>query len=50
MPFYTRRANGIGLGLSFCKKIMLSFGGDISCISEEGQYTEFQLNFPNYNT
>lgn len=40
------KAEGTGLGLAFCKRTMLAFGGDITCNSEVGQYTEFKLQFP----
>lgn len=46
--FFTSKpsAMGHGLGLSFCKRVMHAFGGEISCRSEEGEYTEFTLTFP----
>lgn len=44
--FVTGRKGGTGLGLSFCKMVMQSYGGDITCDSKEGEYTEFVLNFP----
>ncbi len=37
---------GTGLGLAFCKITMQSYGGDITCQSQEGEYTEFVLKFP----
>jgi len=37
---------GTGLGLSFCRLVMKSYDGDITCESEEGKYTEFTLKFP----
>ncbi len=40
------KAGGTGLGLSFCKRTMVAFGGDISCESELGQFTRFVLRFP----
>lgn len=40
------KAEGTGLGLPFCKRVMDSFGGSIYCRSVEGQYTEFILTFP----
>lgn len=49
--FYTTGKNGtFGLGLSFCKKVMTSFGGNIACRSEFGEWTEFELMFPNSNS
>lgn len=45
--FYTFGKNGgTGLGLSFCKKMMLAFDGDIICESEFGKWTKFSLLFP----
>jgi CheY-like chemotaxis protein len=40
------KEGGTGLGLSFCRKTMLSFGGAISCHSVESEFTEFVLAFP----
>lgn len=37
---------GTGLGLAFCKMMMESYGGSITCNSELGKYTEFVLSFP----
>ena len=39
-----QRSAGIGLG--FCRKVMTSFGGNIHCHSEQGQYTQFDLWLP----
>lgn len=46
--FYTttQTGQGAGIGLSFCKMVMESIGGNISCESAEGEYTRFTLNFP----
>lgn len=44
--FYSKRRHGTGVGLSFCKMAMKKHGGDISCISELGKYTQFLLIFP----
>lgn len=44
--FYSKRRGGTGLGLTFCKKIMNSFGGDITATSVEGEYMQFLLSFP----
>jgi len=40
------KAEGTGLGLSFCRRVMRSFGGNIKCRSEHRRYTEFVLSFP----
>ena len=44
--FTTSKKGGTGLGLSYCKRVMYAFGGDITCNSAEGEYTEFILKFP----
>ncbi|MBL29034.1 MAG: sensor histidine kinase [Rhodospirillaceae bacterium] len=46
--FYTsnKDGGGTGMGLSFCKLVMESFGGSISVRSQLGSYTEFLLIFP----
>jgi signal transduction histidine kinase len=44
-PFYTSRptGQGTGLGLAFCKEVLNSFAGNITCKSIYGEYTEFTL-------
>ncbi|HHE08145.1 MAG TPA: hybrid sensor histidine kinase/response regulator, partial [Chlorobaculum parvum] len=44
--FTSGKKGGNGLGLAFCKRVMSSFNGDITCNSELGKYTEFVLQFP----
>lgn len=44
--FYSTTNTGTGIGLSFCKMVMESFGGGITCNSIYGEYTEFVLCFP----
>lgn len=46
--FYTSMAagGGAGIGLAFCEMVMRSFGGDITCRSRYGQFTEFVMFFP----
>lgn len=45
--FYTTGKSGnYGLGLPFCKKVMRSFGGDIKCVSELGEWSQFTMTFP----
>lgn len=44
--FSSKRDKGTGLGLYYCKWVMTSYGGDITCQSKEGEYTEFHLCFP----
>lgn len=49
--FYTYgKSGGNGLGLSFCKRVLQAFGGDISCDSEEGRWTEFTIRLPAYHS
>lgn len=49
--FYTFGKNGsYGLGLPFCRKVMTAFGGTIRCTSQQGQWTEFVLTFPRYDS
>lgn len=45
-PFFSRTYHGYGVGLSFCKMVMVSYGGSIACESVENQYTKFILKFP----
>lgn len=40
------KAEGTGLGLAFCRRVMRAVGGDIRCRSERGHFTEFTLAFP----
>ena len=40
------KKGGTGLGLAFCQRMMIAFGGDIRCHSVEGEFTEFTLEFP----
>lgn len=45
--FFTEgKMGGTGLGLSYCKRTMKAFGGDITCRSVLGEYTAFTLSFP----
>ncbi len=44
------RQKGSGLGLTFCKKIMESHGGEISAPSKEGEGTTFMLKIPTHSS
>ncbi|MEZ5841327.1 MAG: HAMP domain-containing sensor histidine kinase [Hyphomicrobiales bacterium] len=44
--FYSGREGGAGLGLAFCKRVITSFGGSITCRSEPGLFTEFLIRLP----
>lgn len=49
--FYTSgKKGGIGLGLSFCKHVVTSFGGHITCESKENEWAEFTIHLPFYNS
>ena len=43
---HSSKIEGTGIGLFFCKKVMKSFNGDITCKSVFNEYTEFTLSFP----
>jgi two-component system CAI-1 autoinducer sensor kinase/phosphatase CqsS len=46
-PFQSAgKSGGTGLGLAYCLRVMRGFGGNISCESVEGEYSEFTLSFP----
>ncbi len=44
--FFTQTRHGAGIGLTFCKMAINSIGGNITCESQEGEYTRFILKFP----
>ena len=49
--FYTFGKTGsYGLGLPFCRKVMKALGGNVSCRSKLGEWTEFTLIFPKYDS
>ena len=49
--FYTaNKKEGNGLGLSFCRRVIDSFGGNIICDSKEGEWTEFTITLPKYDS
>jgi two-component system, NtrC family, sensor kinase len=47
-PFFTTKeiGQGTGLGLSICYQICQNHGGQIYCLSQPGQGTEFQIELP----
>ncbi len=38
--------SGAGIGLAYCRSVMQSLGGNITCRSMQGKYSEFTLTFP----
>ncbi|WP_297904538.1 ATP-binding protein [uncultured Parabacteroides sp.] len=45
VPFFTTKSSGSGIGLSICKQIVASHGGNISVESENGKGSCFMLRF-----
>jgi two-component system, NtrC family, nitrogen regulation sensor histidine kinase NtrY len=45
VPFYTTKAGGSGVGLSFCRQVMRLHGGSISVESRPGAGARFSLRF-----
>jgi PAS domain S-box-containing protein len=45
-PFFTTKEDGTGLGLSLCKKIVSSFGGDITLKNRETGGCEVSVTIP----
>jgi two-component system, CAI-1 autoinducer sensor kinase/phosphatase CqsS len=49
--FYTAgKQDGNGLGLSFCRRVIESFSGTITCDSVENSWTEFIITLPKYDS
>ena len=48
--FFSKSDHGAGVGLTFCKMVMDSLGGEMKCESQEGEYTIFRLFFPKYSS
>jgi signal transduction histidine kinase len=45
-PFYTSKANGTGLGLPICKKLVDAHDGNIEVNSDAASGAEFLVSFP----
>jgi two-component system, CAI-1 autoinducer sensor kinase/phosphatase CqsS len=47
-PFFTGRRDGtrVGIGLTFCQRVIESFEGTLTCRSELGKFTEFVISLP----
>ncbi len=48
--FTSGKKEGVGLGLAFCKRVINSFGGEITCRSKEHEWTEFTIRLPRYDS
>jgi len=48
-PFYSTKANGMGLGLAVVDSVVKAHSGSIQCISDKGRGTLFTLNLPCVN-
>jgi signal transduction histidine kinase len=46
VPFFTTKANGVGLGMALAKKIIDQHEGNISVSSQPGRGTEFRICIP----
>jgi two-component system CAI-1 autoinducer sensor kinase/phosphatase CqsS len=47
-PFFTGLRDGtrVGIGLTFCQRVIESFEGTLTCRSELGKFTEFVISLP----
>ncbi len=46
IPFFTTKAQGTGLGLAVCQRIVTNHGGDIRVQSVQGEGTQFIIRLP----
>ncbi|WLR51044.1 HAMP domain-containing sensor histidine kinase [Bacillus tianshenii] len=47
-PFISSKSRGMGIGLSFCKKVLFEHRGDIEIISSSKNGTHFRITLPQY--
>jgi two-component system, NtrC family, sensor kinase len=45
-PFFSTKAKGTGLGLPLTQKLINEQGGEITCVSEPGKFTRFEITLP----
>ena len=45
-PFYTTKANGVGLGLAIAREIIIAHGGEVRVSSQEGRGTTVEIVLP----
>ena len=45
-PFFSRKTNGMGLGLAYVKKVIEEHNGRIEVVSKKGRGSTFTLKFP----
>jgi two-component system, NtrC family, sensor kinase len=48
VPFFTTKAQGTGLGLPICHRLIEQHGGHLSVVSEDGKGTTFTVELPAY--
>jgi len=46
MPFYTKKAEGLGIGLSIVQKVAMAHGGTVDVESKKGHGSTFRLFLP----